>query len=173
MSDGDQTQLSIESRIQSLASLLEKANSEVREWTDTNARLSQSAAEARAKNQGYGKGLMGALLGSKYRAAMRRAASASNADIAKDVAAKRAQIAEGKRQAQERVRTIQAELKEAKSELKAYISEKKKNTVKKKTATKEKSSAIDLLHKLKEAHDLGLLTDEEYESKRKALAEKI
>lgn len=154
----------LESRIAQLSQALLSAKDEVQSWADANADLSRSAAEARAKNQGSGRGLVSALLGPKFRAAVRAGAAASNAAIAKDVAEKRAHIAERKRQAQERVKEIQRQLTVAKSELKKFTSKSKANQ-----NAKAASAAIDLMHKLKEAHEAGLLTEQEYENKRQKL----
>jgi hypothetical protein len=164
---------SIESRIKSLEIKLERAREDVREWTDANADLSRSAAEARAKNQGSGNGFMGALLGSKFRSVMRSGAAASNAAIAKEVAQKRLLIADGKRNAQDIVRTLQTQIKELKQELRTHKAQAKRSTTSKASLIKGKASSIDLLHKLKEAHEAGLLTDDEFQEKRKALVAKI
>ncbi|WP_424820886.1 hypothetical protein [Salinisphaera sp.] len=160
-------------RIEAFEEQLESAKEAVREWTDANADLSRSAAEARAKNQGAGTGVMAGLLGSKYRGAVRRAASASNASIARDVAKKRALIAENKRAAQEHVRDIKSKIAETKKELKELIAYNNSVTRRQDKSKKQKAGSIDLLYKLKEAHELGLLTDEEYEAKRKSLASQI
>lgn len=102
---------------------IESAIIDVVKWQEAATRLSQSAADARAKNQGVGRGFGGALFGAKYRAIARSAAAASNAEIARDVAAKRAAIANGKRAAQDRVRELQAQLKETKREQADYAQE--------------------------------------------------
>jgi hypothetical protein len=152
-----------------LTTKLEQAKLEVSEWTDASARLSQSAAEARARNQGLGRGVGGLILGSKFRTSMRSAAVRSNAAIAQDVVKKRAKIAEGKRQAQEHVRLIQSELSEAKKQYKSLVALGKTQSKSKNSAIKESVDSIDLLQKLKEAHDLGLLTEEEFELKRQKI----
>lgn len=155
----------LEQRIQSLTAKLQEAKEAVQSWTDANASLSQSAAEARAKNQGAGRGFIGGLLGAKYRSAVRAGAAASNAAIAKDVAEKRGRIADGKRAAQDAVRAIQQALSEAKAELKDLTTAKKGKA----SAVKSAGASLDLLQKLKQARDDGLLTAEEYEQKRKRL----
>jgi hypothetical protein len=153
--------------------MLQQAKDSVKTWVDASGNLSRNAAQARANNQSAGRGFMGAILGSKFRGAMRSAAAASNATIAKEVAGKRARIAEGKREAQEVVRRIQAEIESTKQELKsAHQTAKATAKAARTTASKTKGS-IDLLHKLKEAYDLGLLTAEEFESKRKKLADEL
>src|SRR6185436_15568739 len=101
---------SLEEKIASLKTNLEQAKLAVKQWSDSSAHLSQNAAEARAKNQGMGRGLGGLLLGSKFRASQRSQAARLNASIAMQVAEKRAKIAEGKSEAQDLVRRIQAEL---------------------------------------------------------------
>ena len=162
----------LEARILHLNSELERAKQTVERWTVANSNLSLSAAGERAKNQGAGSGFAGGLLGSKYRAAIRAGAAASNAAIAKDVAQKRLTIANGKREAQDLVKSIQSELALAKQELKQLNSfNKSKN--RSVAATKIASTSIDLLHKLKEAHQAGLLTDLEYEEKRKKLIDNL
>ncbi len=163
----------IENKIAFLEKQLEEAKLVVKKWSDTSARLSQSAAEARAKNQGAGRGLGGALLGPKFRKMMRSSAASSNAAIAQDVAKKRAKIAEGKREAQDLVSRIQTELTATKEEYKSLIDLVKSQNKAKATKTKVTTDSVDLLKKLKEAHDLGLLTDQEYEEKRKKIVSNI
>ena len=82
----------LEARLAELESELQRARANVDDWTAAASSLARSAAEARASNQGAGKGFMGALLGSKVRKALRAGAAASNAAIAKDVAKKRSDI---------------------------------------------------------------------------------
>ncbi|MFZ3151085.1 MAG: SHOCT domain-containing protein [Anaerolineaceae bacterium] len=159
--------------IENLTIQLEEAKLVVKQWNDASAQLSQNAAEARAKNQNVGYGIGGVLFGSKYRAAVRREASASNASIAKQVAEKRGQILKGKTEAQERVRKIQLDLKLTKLEYQKLLALEKEQNKDKLTKTKASTQSIDLLQKLKEAYDLGLLTDEEYEEKRKKYASDI
>ena len=159
---------SIEARIALLAAQLEEAKTAVRQWADATASLSQSAAEARAKNQGAGRGLFGALFGPKFRSAMRTGAAASNASIAKEVADKRSRIADGKRAAQEAVRDLQAELAAAKNELKEAKSANRR-AMDESASAEQKVDPLPMLKKLKEAHSAGLLTDDEYEEKRKKL----
>jgi cell division septum initiation protein DivIVA len=170
MSDSTQEQvIAVEREIDALNQRLEEAKHEVVKLTEASASLSRSAAEARAKNQSMGRGFGGALFGAKYRAAMRSAAASSNAAIAKEVAKKRSIIAEGKREAQELVSSIKSEIAELKQQLKSFKS-KDKSIV---SSIKAAAGSVGLLKKLKEAHDLGLLTDEEYEQKRKKLVSSI
>lgn len=162
-----------ERKVTELTRQLEKAKEVVQQWTDANANLSHSAATARAENQSSGRGLLGAFLGSKYRSAMRRAAASSNAAIAKEVAEKRAKIADGKREAQSLVKQLQSELADAKQELKV-LTLGRKSAVKAKTETaKTAKESLSLLQKLKEAYDAGILTEEEYEEKRRKLVSSI
>lgn len=97
---------------------------------------------------------------------MRAGATASNAALAKEVAEKRARIVEGKREAQELVRQPQSELTEAKQQLKELTSITKAKA-KNKTETTNAAASITLLQKLKETKDAGLLTQDEFEKKRK------
>ena len=172
-SDPTESIAALEQQIALLTQHLAQAQNVVQQWTDVNASLSQSAAEARATNQGKGRGIMGSLFGSAYRGAMRRAAASSNAEIAKEVADRRAKIAEGKREAQESVRQIQSVLTSAKQALKALTSDEKARSRSKSAATKATVDPFDLLDKLKQAHDAGLLTDAEYEDKRRNLVSAI
>lgn len=163
----------MERQIATLTVRLADAKSAVVHWTEANKSLSLSAAEARAKNQGAGRGLLGGLLGSKYRSVVRAGAAASNAAIAKDVAEKRGRIVEGKREAQELVRQIQSELTEAKQQLKALTSGAKARAPTKTATAKAATDSLALLQKLKEARDAGLLTQDEFEEKRKRLVADI
>lgn len=163
----------VEARIAELESCVERGKESVQGWVDASNDLSQSAAEARAKNQAMGRGFGGALLGSKYRAAMRRAAASSNAAIAQELAEKRARLKGGKRAAQEYVKGLRAELSEAKATLRRLKAESREVRTGKSMAAGAADSSFTLLKKLKEAHELGLLTDEEYEQKRLKLVDSI
>lgn len=163
----------LEEQIVFINSQLADAKKSVEEWTEANASLSRSAAEARANNQGMGRGIMGGLLGSKYRGTMRRVAATSNAAIAKEVAEKRAKIAEGKRNSQELVRQLKAQLADANKELKSLTSGTRTKARTKSAKAKASAASLDLLKKLKEAHEAGLLSESEFESKRKKLIEEI
>jgi len=164
-----QTLANLEQKVTVLTTKLADAKGVVAQWTDANASLSRSAAEARAENQGAGRGFLGGFLGSKFRGAMRFGAAASNAAIAKEVAEKRARIADGKRDAQELVRQAQEELAIAKQDLKAASSSSRSKAQTKVAAGKVANQSLDLLQKLKQARDAGLLTEEEFEQKRKKL----
>lgn len=163
----------IEQQIGYLTAQLESAKEMVRQWNEANKTLSLSAAEARAKNQSVGRGFVGGLLGSKYRGVVRAGAAASNAAIAKKVAEKRAQIVDGKRDAQEQVRQLQCELSVAKKNLKSLQLGEKSNVKVKNAAKKNAHDTLDLLQKLKAAKDAGLITQVEFEEKRKKLVEDL
>ena len=94
----------VEAQLSQLTSQLEGAKQNVQSWVDANSSLSLSAAQARAQTQSMGRGLGGALLGAKYRAARRKEAASYNAGIARNVVDKRAEIKQGKQNAQELVR---------------------------------------------------------------------
>ena len=174
MSDIDPNQLNaLEEKIVSLKNKLEQARLEAKQWSDLSARLSQNAAEARAQNQGLGRGIGGFILGSKFRASQRSQAARNNASIAKQVADKRAQIGEGKRKAQELVRQIQVELTATKEQYRSLTTLAKSQNKSKAIAANETNESVGLLKKLKEAYDLGLLTPEEYEEKRKKIVSSI
>lgn len=163
--------VALENEIAQLEQRISQAKESVQECIEANTSLSLSAAEARAKNQGSGNGLLGAFLGSKFRRAMRTAAAASNASIAKDVAQKRSKIAALKLERQTDLKYLQEQLKQLKAELKQQVS---KSKTKKQAVPKSKtSSSLDLLMKLKKAHESGLLTDAEFEEKRKKLVSEL
>lgn len=159
----------LEQKIAALTTQLAEAKSAVAQWTEANRSLALSAAEARAQNQGAGRGILGGLLGSKFRGAMRAGAAASNGAIAKEVADTRARIADRKRESQEVVRQVQAVLAAAKQDLKVLTSGTKAKAASKTAVTKAASESLALRQKLKGARDVGLLTEEEYEQKRKKL----
>ena len=139
----------------------------IRQWTDAGQSLALSAAEAHAKNRGAGLGLGGILFGAKYRAIERRSATRSNARISQEAVNNRSKIAEGKRVAKEIETNIKKQLIDAKASVKALQGLARKAT----SVTRAILSSVSLLKKLKKAHDLGLLTDEEYDAKRRAAIE--
>jgi len=165
--------IELENEIASLKNSLEQAKNNVRSWTEASASLSRSASEARAKNQGMGRGLGGAILGKSFRSAMRSSAAASNAAIAKEVAKKRAKIAEEKGRAQSLVRQIQTELTSKKEQYKTLSSLIKSENKTKINTAKTTLDSVGLLKKLKEAYELGFLTEDEYEEKRKKIVSSI
>lgn len=170
----------LEQRVASLTEKLSDAKRALQTWTDAGSSLAQSAAEARANNQGAGRGFFGAVFGSKYRGVVRRAAAASNAAIAQQVVEKRSKIAEGKREAKELIHRIKeelsatkTELKETKTELKEKARGEKANSRSRVAAVESAASTLSLLHKLKEARDAGLLSESEFEEKRRKLVSDI
>jgi Short C-terminal domain len=171
MNDDDTTAriAALEDSVANLSKALADAKAIVQQWTESRTTLSTTAAQARAKNQESGRGLLGAIFGSKFRSTMRSAAAASNAAIAKEVAQKRARIADGKHEAQELVRRIQGELTEKKLELKSAVAAQKTKPRANIATAKAASTSLDLLAKLKDAHAAGLLTDDEFEQKRQKL----
>ncbi|MFZ2488823.1 MAG: hypothetical protein WAZ19_11945 [Anaerolineae bacterium] len=174
MSDGNSEQIAaLEEKIADLTNQLEQARLVVKQWSEISADLSRKAAEARAKNQGLGRGLGGMLLGSKFRSTMRSAAASSNAAISKEVAQKRMEIAGGKSRAQELVRQLQTELTTTKEQYRSLKAIEKSQRLTKSRTSKKSYESIDLLQKLKEAWDLGILTEEEYEEKRKKIVSDI
>lgn len=174
MSDVHPNQIKeLEEKIALLTTKLDQAKAEVKEYNELSARLAQNAAEARAKTQGMGRGLGGALLGAKFRAAQRRDAARVNASISKQVADKRGQISDGKRKSQALVQSIQAELKTTKEQYKSLMALDKSQKKTKSSTMSVATDSVGLLKKLKEAHDLGLLTEQEYEEKRKKIVSSI
>jgi cell division septum initiation protein DivIVA len=174
MEDNDKERLEqLQTKIEELTLQLEEAKQVVRNYSQVLAELSQNAAEERAKNQGAGRGLDGMIFGQKYRASQRRAAAASNARISKDLAKKRGVILEKKTAAQATIQNLQTELKVAKEEYNTLKASIKSENASKNRESKKVIDSVTLLKKLKEAHDLGLLTDEEFEEKRKKLVSEI
>jgi hypothetical protein len=171
----DQQISAMEAQISQLDMRLVNAKRDVQQWVDANSSLSLSVQQARAETQSMGRGLGGALLGSQYRASRRREAAYKNAGIAREVAAKRAEIKQKKQNAQEFVRQIQAQMSLSKDKLKVLKSQQKSLSSNKKSAQVVQSSSrsLTLLEKLSEAHQIGLLTKEEYEEKRKKIVEQI
>jgi regulator of replication initiation timing len=163
----------LQKKIELLLIDLDNAKKRVRECVEASSQLSLNAAKARAKNQGEGRGLDGMLFGSKYRASVRRSAAKSNASISRQVAQKRANIASIKSNAQEKVRLFQMELSKTKEELRLLTKENRKQEIGARKLKKGIDKSLTLLEKLKEAHDLGLLTEEEFEVKRKKLIDEI
>jgi cell division septum initiation protein DivIVA len=161
----------LQSEISHLEKRIAQAKESIQECVEANSALSLSAAEARAKNQGSGRGFLGAFLGAKYRGAMRSAAAASNASISQDVAQKRSKIAALKLERQSFLKELQEQLKQLKSELKQKTSTSK--TKVKPEANSKASFSLDLLMKLKKAHESGLITDSEFEEKRKKLVSEL
>jgi len=162
----------LEARIASLENDLAKARNIVVTWDNATTVVARKAAEVRAKNQAAGRGFWGAVLGRKFRAAVRSGAAASNAAIAKEVAARRTQIADGKREARELVRRIQSSLSAARKEL--VLQKNLLNGKAKKASTARiANDSLSLLSKLKAAHDAGILTDAEYAEKRAKLIDQL
>lgn len=163
----------LEASISDLTRRLSSAREAVQSWTDAGKGLSHQAAAERAKNQSAGRGFLGSLLGSKYRSAVRAGAAASNASISRQVASRRVEIANGKSSAQDVVRAIQDDLRQAKDDLRNLKASLRSATTGKATRSRAASSTLDLLAKLKFAHESGLLSDSEYEQKRKKLVDEL
>lgn len=173
-----------EEHVTALAERLAQAKSVVQGWADKREDLFTDAAKARAENQNAGRGSIGIVRelfgGAKYRAALRKVATVSNARIAQEVAEKRAQIADGKREAQAVVKELQQQLLAAKSELKAAKARAKHRTDDQDTVVAQVTASLDqataslaLLQKLKDAKDAGLLSEAEFEEKRRKLLSMI
>lgn len=174
MQDNNSEQLkALQDKISSLTLKQEEAKLEVKKWTDLAAGLARNAATERAKTQSMGRGLGGMILGSKYRASQRSQAARINASIAKQVAEKRAAITEGKQKAQVQLQRIQTELRATKEEYRSLAALTKSQDKAKSLKIESTTDSVGLLKKLKEAHDLGLLTEQEYEEKRKKIVSEI
>jgi hypothetical protein len=155
------------SRIEELRALCEAAEAEVRQWQDEARNLSLAAAQARAANQGKGRGLGGLLLGAGYRRAARRSAASSNARIAAEVAEKRVAIAVGKRQAQAKVRGIKAAIAAAKIELRKAKAARRDSSRVQRQILADSEGDLSLLAKLAEERDAGNLSQGQFEAKRR------
>lgn len=155
-----------ELEVTKLEERLIEAKQSIQQIGDAKIDLSNEVAERRAANQSSTSGFLSGFLGPKYRASVRRAATASNAEITQYAARRRIELTELQRQIRETEREIRALIAVAKSELRDL--QRQLNQAKGST-----HDAISLLKKLKEAHELGLLTDNEFEEKRKALVAKI
>lgn len=158
-----------ELKIAKLEAQLLEVKAIIKDWNEALADLSLSAAKQRAQNQGSGRGFLGGFLGPKYRKIVRAGAAASNAAISKNLAERRGHITEKKRQAQDVEKVLKLEIREAK----ALLRESKQQFKKPEKPLSEAARSIELLKKLKEAHELGLLTDTEFELKRQSLVSKI
>ncbi len=101
--------------------LLVRLSGRADELTDAAKNISLDAADRRAANALQGRGLGGALFGSKYRAAVRRAATADNARLAREVAAKKRHIAESKLEIKAEQRNVRARLAQLKITLREAI----------------------------------------------------
>ena len=154
---------------------------ELAQWSDAAENLALSAADARARNAAMGRGLGGALLGAKYRAAARRSAASSNAAVARDVADKRRAIAAGKQALREeerdlrwRLRDLKADLRDAKaverSQGRAFPPKARAPAaVTTGGASLAASTLKDQLRRLKAQHETGALDAMAYEQARIAL----
>lgn len=127
--------------IASLAADLEKAELMVRQCDEALDRIGRAAADAEARNEAAG--LVGALKGRDLRSTVRRTAE-------------RSIMEEERRKAENRVRLLEAELALRQERLR--------------TLAPPPADTATLPRKLKEAYELGLLTEEEYEAKRRKLA---
>jgi len=192
----------LQERVATLNKSLAEAKDAVQRWVERREELFSEAALDRAENQGRGRGpeptvgFFDVLLGraeSKIRAAKahrageRKLAGDSNAEIAKNVAEERARIADGKREAQAVVAKLQQQLVVAKGELKsakarakrsaddeATVADQADASVDRANASIDQANAsLDLLKKLKEAKDAGLLSEAEFEEKRRKLLSMI
>ncbi|MFH7025201.1 MAG: hypothetical protein ACHBN1_07310 [Heteroscytonema crispum UTEX LB 1556] len=159
--------MNLEEKLAELEEALKITQDELGTWVRVNQELNQSAAEERAKLQGYGNGLGGVLLGSKYRATVRRAATASRASIAKEVSQRKAIILENKQRLQERIKILKEEIKQIKYLLKQQKTSPRKNN--QKTGSK---GTIDQLAQLSKMYKDGLLSEIEFSiAKRRILME--
>jgi len=89
------------------------------------------------------------------------------------VAEKRSQIGNEKRKAQAIVQKIQSELKSTKEQYKSLTALAKSQNKAQAITTKATADSVELLKKLKEAYDLGLITEQEYEEKRQKIVSSI
>jgi|GEM_PF-1516576 hypothetical protein len=139
---------------------------------ETNLALSSKATIERAKTQEMGRGLLGSLMGSEYRASQRRVAARINASISRQVSEKREQIRSLKLSVKNNIIETQSLIKAKKEELKSLKSQRKELQSALKN-TKRTKDNLSLLKKLGELYKSGLITEEEYEQKKKKLLDQI
>lgn len=175
----------IEAEISDIEGLVFSIKDQIAELRDSSASLTANAAVERARNANLGRGIGGALLGSKYRAAARRAAASSNAGISRDVASKRAQISRSKLALQARERELKAHLRDLKLELKHARAGERAATARIDNSTRPDPEfakpapaqpPLDVkqeLRRLKAAHATGELDAIAYERERIALMEQF
>lgn len=160
--------MNLEAKLTELEDALKSTQDELAEWVRANQELNQSAAEERAKLQGYGNGLGGILFGSKYRASMRRTATAARASIAQEVSQRKARILENKQRLQATIKLLKDEIKEIKDQLKKQKPSQKKGH----RATGNKGTTVDQLAQLSKMYKDGLLSEVEFSiAKRRILME--
>jgi hypothetical protein len=159
--------MELQERLTELENALKVAQDELTQWTRANQELNQAVTEERAKLQGYGNGLGGILLGSKYRASMRRTATMARANIAQEVSQRKAIILDNKQRLQATIKLLKNEIKEIKDQLKKQNLSRKKN----KTAEK-KVTTVNQLGQLSKMYKDGLLSEVEFSlAKRRILTE--
>jgi hypothetical protein len=155
--------------IAALTARLSETKVQIAQATQQNTMLARSAAIKRAENQRSSRGLFTDFLPKGMRTAVREVASASNARIANTIARDRTDIATRKIALQDLARQIQAKILTEKQELKSLTTAEKSKANVQAAANKTAMTALDLMQKLKNAQEAGLLTEAEYEEKRKRL----
>lgn len=160
--------MELEERLAELENALKVAQDELTGWVKANQELNQSAAEERARLQGYGNGLGGVLFGSGYRASMRRSATRIRANVAQVVSQQKATILENKQRLQTTIKLLKDEIKETKDQLKKQKSSQRKS----RAATEKKGSTVAQLAQLSKMYQDGLLSEVEFSiAKRRILTE--
>jgi regulator of replication initiation timing len=162
----------IENQISQLSKQLEDEKNQLKSLNETNLALSSKATIERAKTQEMGRGLLGSLMGSEYRASQRRVAARINASISRQVSEKREQIRSLKLSVKNNIIETQSLIKAKKEELKSLKSQRKELQSALKN-TKRTKDNLSLLKKLGELYKSGLITEEEYEQKKKKLLDQI
>lgn len=115
----DQEVARLEARIADLELRIFSIKEELAKLDDASVNLSLDAADRRASNALQGRGLGGALLGAKYRAAARRSAAADNARLSRQVAERRREIAAAKQGWKAQERAVRLEIASLKNDLRS------------------------------------------------------
>jgi hypothetical protein len=159
--------MELQERLTELENALKIAQDELTQWTRANQELNQAVTEERAKLQGYGNGLGGILLGSKYRASMRRTATMARANIAQEVSQRKAIILDNKQRLQTIIKVLKNEIKEVKDQFKKESLSRKKNKI-----AEKKVTTVNQLAQLSKMYKDGLLSEVEFSlAKRRILTE--
>jgi Na+/phosphate symporter len=159
--------MELQERLTELENALKVAQDELTQWVRANQELNQTVTEERAKLQGYGNGLVGVFLGSKYRATMRRTTIIVRANIAQEVSQRKAVILDNKQRLQTSIKLLKNEIKEIKDQLKKQNLSDNKNK-----SAGNKVTTVDQLAQLSKMYKDGLLSEIEFSiAKRRILIE--
>lgn len=170
----------LEARLAELELRIFAIRDELAALDDAATNLALDAADRRARNALQGRGLGGALLGAKYRAAARRSAAADNARLSRDVAQRKREIAVAKQGWKAEERAIRLEISGQKQALRAAKALARKAPSPGRPAPDSQPAGFDStepaqmtkeelklrLQKLKALYEQGQLTAIQYEQER-------